>query len=142
MVGVHVLGEAVEVALLLDELLLELNELLLLALADGVILVGLLPSLEGVAERMISTVREQSIAGVWQLAIASLWGGEKLDDLPCAASLGRRAGSTLGHDAGGGGEAAEGTGHSGLAERCSKHGCENWMVCGRRVGDLDGVLWV
>lgn len=57
MVGVHVLREAVEVALLLDELLLELNELLLLALADGVILVGLLPSLERVAGRMISAVR-------------------------------------------------------------------------------------
>lgn len=42
------LGEALEVLLLLLELLLELNELLLLALADGVVLVGLLPSLEGV----------------------------------------------------------------------------------------------
>lgn len=44
----HVLGEALEVLLLLLELLLELNELLLLALADGVVLVGLLSSLEGV----------------------------------------------------------------------------------------------
>lgn len=42
------LGEALEVLLLLLELLLELNELLLLALADGVVLVGLLSSLEGV----------------------------------------------------------------------------------------------
>lgn len=77
--GVHVLGEAVEVALLLDELLLELNELLLLALADGVILVGLLPSLEGVAERMISTVRGAINCRGGQQTIASLWGGEKLD---------------------------------------------------------------
>jgi hypothetical protein len=46
--SLHVLGETVKVLLLLLELLLELNELLLLALADSVILVGLLPSLEGI----------------------------------------------------------------------------------------------
>lgn len=45
---VNVLGETVKVLLLLLELLLELDELLLLALADSVILAGLLPSLEGI----------------------------------------------------------------------------------------------
>lgn len=46
--SLHVLGETVKVLLLLLELLLELVELLLLALADSVILAGLLPSLEGI----------------------------------------------------------------------------------------------
>lgn len=45
------LGEALEVRLLLLELLLELLELLLLALANGVILVGTLSALESVAVR-------------------------------------------------------------------------------------------
>jgi hypothetical protein len=46
--SLHVLGETIKVLLLLLELLLELNELLLLALADSIILVSLLPSLEGI----------------------------------------------------------------------------------------------
>lgn len=41
--------ELLEVGLLLAELLLESHELLLLALADGVILLGALAALEGVA---------------------------------------------------------------------------------------------
>lgn len=45
------LGQLVEVLLLLGEALPELQELLLLALADGVILVGLLAALEGVSVR-------------------------------------------------------------------------------------------
>lgn len=45
------LGQAVEVLLLLSELLLELQELLLLALADSVVLVGLLSSLESITDR-------------------------------------------------------------------------------------------
>lgn len=47
--NIHVLGETIKVTLLLTELLLELEELFLLTLADGVILVGLFSSLEGVA---------------------------------------------------------------------------------------------
>jgi hypothetical protein len=46
---VHVIRELLQVRLLLGQLLLELEELLLLALADGVVLVGLLALLEGVA---------------------------------------------------------------------------------------------
>lgn len=42
-------GELLEVRLLLGELLLELEEPLLLALADGVVLVGAFAALEGVA---------------------------------------------------------------------------------------------
>jgi hypothetical protein len=45
---VHVLGQTLEVLLLLLELLLELEKLLLLTLADGVVLAGLLAALEGV----------------------------------------------------------------------------------------------
>jgi hypothetical protein len=45
---VHVLGQAVEVLLLLVEPLLELQELLLLALADGKVLLGPLTALESV----------------------------------------------------------------------------------------------
>ena len=45
------LGQAVEVLLLLSELLLELQELLLLAHADGVVFGSALSSLEGVAAR-------------------------------------------------------------------------------------------
>lgn len=45
---INVLGETVKVLLLLLELLLELNELLLLTLADSVILAGLLTSLESI----------------------------------------------------------------------------------------------
>lgn len=47
---IHVLGETVKVLLLLLELLLELNELLLLTLADSVILAGLLTSLESITK--------------------------------------------------------------------------------------------
>lgn len=46
--SLHVLGETVKVLLLLLELLLQLDQLLLLALADSIILAGLLPSLEGI----------------------------------------------------------------------------------------------
>lgn len=42
------LGETVKVLLLLLELLLELNELLLLTLADSVVLASLLTSLESI----------------------------------------------------------------------------------------------
>lgn len=45
----HVVGQLLEVRLLLGELLLELEEPLLLALADGVVLAGALTALEGVA---------------------------------------------------------------------------------------------
>lgn len=45
---IHVLGKAIEVLLLLGELLPELQELFLLALADGVLLGGSLTALEGV----------------------------------------------------------------------------------------------
>lgn len=41
-------GEALEVLLLLGNLLLELAELLILTLADGQVLAGALPALEGV----------------------------------------------------------------------------------------------
>lgn len=44
--------KSLEVLLLLGELLLELHELLLLALADSVILVGLLAALESVTRRV------------------------------------------------------------------------------------------
>lgn len=115
---VHVLGEALEVLLLLLELLLELNELLLLALADGVVLVGLLSSLEGV------TV-EQRLGSIDVLlmridANPSAAGGR---NLPRTAGLGRSTGSTLGHDAGGGREASNGPEGGRLAEGCSEHGC-------------------
>lgn len=45
---VDVVGEALEVLLLLGNLLLELAELLILTLADGQVLAGALPALEGV----------------------------------------------------------------------------------------------
>jgi hypothetical protein len=44
-----VLGQALEVLLLLGKLLLELEELLLLALADGKVLASTLAPLEGVS---------------------------------------------------------------------------------------------
>lgn len=44
----HVIRKSLEVLLLLAKLLLELEELLLLALADGKVLVGLLAALESV----------------------------------------------------------------------------------------------
>lgn len=44
----HVVGQLLEMALLLGELLLQLEQLLPLAPADGVVLVGLLAPLEGV----------------------------------------------------------------------------------------------
>lgn len=48
-VNIHVLGQAVEVLLLLGKLLLELQELLLLTLSDSVVLIGLLASLESIS---------------------------------------------------------------------------------------------
>ena len=53
---VHVIGQAVEVLLLLIELLLELEELLLLALADGEVLLRLLAALESIAAWQSSLV--------------------------------------------------------------------------------------
>lgn len=47
------IGQLLEVRLLLVELLLELEEPLLLALADGVVLVGALAALEGVTVRKL-----------------------------------------------------------------------------------------
>lgn len=46
--NVHVVLKHFEVSLLLSELLLELQELFLLTLADRIVLVGLLTLLEGV----------------------------------------------------------------------------------------------
>jgi len=44
-----VIGQLLQMALLLVDSLAELNKLLLLALTDSVVLVGLLPALEGVS---------------------------------------------------------------------------------------------
>lgn len=55
---VHVIRELLQVRLLLGQLLLELQKLLLLTLADGVVLVGLLALLEGVAK----STRRQGLA--------------------------------------------------------------------------------
>lgn len=60
-IDIHVLGETVEVLALLIELLPEREELLLLAQADGVVLVGLLAALEGV-----TTVEKQSTVSIDQ----------------------------------------------------------------------------
>jgi hypothetical protein len=46
-----VVGQSLQVGLLLSQLLLELTQLLLLALPDRVVLAGALASLEGVAVR-------------------------------------------------------------------------------------------
>lgn len=57
-------GQLLEVNLLLGELLLELNELLLLTLADGVVLLGLLTALESITVQgkvFVSTL----ISGKW-----------------------------------------------------------------------------
>lgn len=48
------LGETVEVLLLLGKLLLEIEELLLLALADGIVLAGLFAALESIASVLVS----------------------------------------------------------------------------------------
>jgi hypothetical protein len=61
-VDVHVLGEALEVLLLLLELLLELHKLLLLTLADGVVLAGTLSALESVAIGLVSML----FRGEWE----------------------------------------------------------------------------
>ena len=45
----HVVGELLEMHLLLIELLAELQKLLLLALADGVVLLGTLTALESIS---------------------------------------------------------------------------------------------
>lgn len=55
------LGQAIEVLLLLGKLLLELQELLLLALADGVVLAGPFASLKGI------TARKQPVSQVVRL---------------------------------------------------------------------------
>lgn len=47
-VSVHVLSQTIEVLLLLGQLLPELEQLFLFALADGVVLGGLFAALEGV----------------------------------------------------------------------------------------------
>lgn len=64
----HVLGELLEVGLLLGKLLLELEELLLLALADGHVLRSLLSALEGVSVKK----RERVIVSVVILFLLSL----------------------------------------------------------------------
>lgn len=57
---VDVLGQLVQMGLLLLELQLQLLQLLLLALADGVVLVGALTALEGVPCRVSIAVEVSS----------------------------------------------------------------------------------
>lgn len=57
----HVIGELLEVRLLLVELLAELHELFLLALADGVVLGALLAAPEGIAaEQFVSLMHRRT----------------------------------------------------------------------------------
>jgi hypothetical protein len=53
-VSSHVIRELLEVCLLLGQLLLQLQQLLLLAHADGIVLVGTLTALEGIASFRVS----------------------------------------------------------------------------------------
>jgi hypothetical protein len=52
----HVVRETLEMLLLLSKLVLELHELLLLALTDGVVLVGFFAALESITRNETSTV--------------------------------------------------------------------------------------
>lgn len=54
--NVHVVRELLQVSLLLGQLLLELLELLLLALADRIVLAGALALLEGVPVQLAASV--------------------------------------------------------------------------------------
>lgn len=98
----HVLGQRVEVCLLLGQLLLQLEELLLLALADGVVLRRALALLEGVAVkrgRGVSAGRSNgtgaqrhSGTGGGTLTPGRSWGGRRCRRQPCGWPTWQRCG--------------------------------------------------
>lgn len=77
----HVVRETLEMLLLLSKLVLELHELLLLALTDGVVLIGPFAALEGITGNETSTVSflDNDIDGVGSGLKLTLgrpsWGG-------------------------------------------------------------------
>ena len=118
--NIHVLLELVQVVLLVGQPLLQFQKLLLLALTDGVILAGLLTALEGIA------VHQRSVLASRTSPVRA--------DLPLATGLGRRAGVSLSHHAGGRRErSAEGTESGRLSEGRAKHGCGLGGELGRRA---------
>ena len=131
---VHVLGQAFKVLLLLGELLLELQELLALTLADDVVLIGLLSSLESIAARV-------------ELAMCNgncIVMQEALSNSPLASSPRGSASITLTHGTGRGGKASQRPQRRGLAEGGSQHLVETKMeeelevvMCGR----IEAMTW-
>lgn len=120
------LGEAIKVSALLVELLTELEKLLLLALADGVVLAGLLTALESITSDSegVSTAYPGKLRDSASLKICRPRGAwkEVVVNVPLAAHLGGRAGVSLAHCASSGCEGGpDGTESRGLRESGAKH---------------------
>lgn len=155
--------EALKVLLLFSELLLELEETLLLTLADSPVLTGALTALEGVTVK--KPIPSQSVNGlktsVFIEGICCLsqrssargksWVAEEESNSPRAACLGRRAGITLAHGSSSSGEgSSEGTECGRLGKGCAEHDGHNWdasvggkvmvvvVFCGMTCGQYRG----
>lgn len=101
----HVLGQALKVHLLLGKPLAELNELLLLALADGVVLAGTLSSLESISIVAVVSVQLNWRGG--RVAASANSRGQSTPNqqkrkflLPRTSRLGGSTSIALGHQAG------------------------------------------
>lgn len=106
--------------LLFGKSLLKLKELLLLALANGVVLGGALAALEGVTMKPIMSEYPKP-----RLTQGRQRPFPRIESfcLPLAAGTARSTSVTLGHGAGSGGKGggADGTESSRLGEGCTKH---------------------
>lgn len=117
--------ELLEVSLLLVDLLAELEELLLLALADGIVLSGLLTAPEGITVKH----RKRWVGFVSQSGrLIQIYGGKgqevsrRRQNLPLATSLGGSAGIASSHDASGCREGAGGHSRAdSLDDGCAEH---------------------
>lgn len=133
----HVVGQLLQVSLLLVELLLEFEEPLLLALANGVVLVGALAALEGVTvseawlacRPIVSLVSLLSHSSTRRLRSPLAPGGGKYDS-PLTSGLGRST-RLAGHCSCGGGEGGSGEGARAgkLGEGGAKHFCWRSFDC-------------
>jgi hypothetical protein len=143
---IHVIRQLLQVSMLLGQLLLQLQELLLLALPNSVVLAGALSSLEGVTVkrgvladrpcRSISTVRGLQWLDTGHrsgrvhedgcLAASMQRSGKTIEHSPLAARLGGSSSVALAHGTDGDGEStrgAEDRGAGDFGEGGAEHGC-------------------
>jgi len=131
-VNEHVVSELLQVILLLSNLLPQLEELLLLALLDGVVLRGTLAALKGITSRFRFSISVGTTAEVAspQVARARQQVGqdrrEGIPDVPLAARSRRSSSIAFGHGADRGGEGSsqrDRDGPCGFCDDSADHCC-------------------